>query len=94
MPAGPLGPIVQGQPGNPPIECRGVPLDSCRGFGTGSKDVVRIIVTCTGTCTPQRGDVRVDALRQDGTTESRGQGTYEDAGQPALPEPASTDGTY
>jgi hypothetical protein len=94
VPAGPLGPIVQGEPGSPPIECRGVPLDSCRGFGTGPDEVVRVIVTCTGACTPQRGDVRIDVLREDGTTESRGQGSYENAEQPPLPQPASTDGTY
>jgi hypothetical protein len=94
VPAGPLGPIIQGDPGMPPIECRGVPGDSCRGFQTDTDGVLRIIITCTAACTPQRGDVRIDVLKVDGTTESRGQGSYENSDAAPLPQPAQTDGTY
>ncbi len=85
---GPLGPIVQPEGGGPPVECRGVPLEDCKGFGNmdGAGDVVRYIVTCTSACTPQKGDVRIDALRSNGTTEPLGQGSWEGAeAAPAIP---------
>jgi hypothetical protein len=93
VPAGPLGPIVQADGGGPPIECRGVPIEQCQGWGNvGVADVVRWIVTCTSVCTPQQGDVRIDALRSNGTTESMGGGSYSSAeAAPAIPqEPAAS----
>ena len=87
VPAGPLGPIVPAQGGGPPVECRGVPIDQCQGFGgVGEPNIVRVIVTCKTVCTPVKGDVRIDVLRPNGTTESMGQGSY--AGAEAVPEPA------
>jgi hypothetical protein len=80
VPAGPLGPIVPAEGGGPPIECRGVPIEQCQAFGPiGMADVVRYIITCTSVCTPQKGDVRIDALRSNGTTESMGGGSYSSA---------------
>jgi hypothetical protein len=77
VPAGPLGPVVPAQPGGQPIECRGVPIEQCQGFGgVGDPNVVRVIVTCMTVCTPTKGDVRIDVLRPNGTTESMGQGSY------------------
>jgi hypothetical protein len=89
VPAGPLGPIVPGQGGGPPVECRGVPIEQCQGYGgMGEPNVVRVIVTCMTVCTPAKGDVRIDVLRPDGRTESMGQGSY--AGAEAAPGPVST----
>ena len=77
VPPGQLGPIVQAEGGGPMIECRGVPLEQCRGFGnTGQPDVIRYIVTCTTVCTPQKGDVRIDILGSNGTTRPAGEGSY------------------
>lgn len=93
VPAGPLGPIVPGQAGAPPVECRGVPLEQCQGFGgIGDPNVVRVIVTCMTVCTAAKGEVRIDVLRPNGTTESMGQGSYAGAvEQPvAAPEPAGS----
>jgi hypothetical protein len=86
VPPGRLGPIVQPDGGGPPVECRGVPLEDCKGFGNmdGAGDVVRYIVTCTSVCTPQKGDVRIDALRSNGRTEQLGQGSW--AGAEAAPD--------
>jgi hypothetical protein len=91
VPAGPLGPIAPGHAGGPPIECRGVPLDQCRQSvaDPGRPDIVRIIVTCTTTCTPAQGEYRIDALRADGRIESLGGGGYASApAAPAFPQPA------
>jgi hypothetical protein len=96
VPPGPLGPIVQAEGGGPAIECRGVPLEQCRGFGaTGDPDVVRYIVTCTSVCTPQKGDVRVDIVGSNGATRSAGSGAYSSgdavpAPAPAMSEPAAS----
>jgi hypothetical protein len=78
---GPLGPIVPGEAGGPPVECRGVPHNECTTFGQGSgePDVVRYIVTCTSVCTPEKGDVRIDILGSDGRTRSAGAGSYSSA---------------
>ena len=87
VPAGPLGPVVAGQAGAPPVECRGVPIDECQSMGgVDGPDVVRVIVTCMTVCTRAKGDLRIDVLRPNGTTESMGQGSY--AGAEAVPEPA------
>jgi len=87
VPAGPLGPVVPGEAGAPPVECRGVPIEQCQGFtGIGDPNVVRVIVTCMTVCTPVKGDVRIDVLRPNGSTESMGQGSY--AGADAAPAPA------
>jgi hypothetical protein len=54
--AGPLGPVVPGEGGSPPVECRAVPLEQCKGFANmGEADVARYIVTCTSICTPLKG---------------------------------------
>jgi hypothetical protein len=95
VPAGPLGPVLPGQEGGPPVECRGVPLQECQSFGFGAEpNLLRVIVTCTSVCTPLEGDVRIDALQPDGTTRSMGQGSYSGAmaePQPqVIPEPAVT----
>ena len=92
VPAGPLGPVLPGQDGGPPVECRGVPMEQCQSFGSGAQPgVVRVIVTCTGVCTPVNGEVRIDTLHPDGTTRSMGQGSYSAAAAPPLiPEPATT----
>lgn len=93
VPAGPLGPILPGQPGGQPVECRGVPIEQCQGFGSvGDVNVVRVIVTCVSRCTPANGDVRIDVLRPNGTTESMGQGTYMGAEEApvAAPEPVAS----
>jgi hypothetical protein len=87
VPAGPLGPIVPGQPGSPPVECRGVPIEDCKSMGSvDGPNVVRVIVTCMTVCTPAKGDVRIDVLRPDGSTEAMGQGSY--AGAEVFPQPA------
>jgi hypothetical protein len=87
VPAGPLGPIVPGQAGAPPVECRGIPIEQCQSMGgVGGGNIVRVIVTCMTVCTPAKGDVRIDVLRPNGTTESMGQGSY--AGAEAAPQPA------
>jgi hypothetical protein len=94
VPAGPLGPMAPGRAGGPPIECRGVPLEHCRNVVSdpGRADVVRIIVTCTSTCTPAQGDYRVDALLASGRIESLGGGGYASApaepASPIEPQPA------
>ena len=95
VPAGPLGPVLPGQDGGPPVECRGVPMGPCGDFGFGAEGgVVRVIVTCTRVCTPANGEVRIDAVQPDGTTRSMGQGSYSGAApepQPqVIPEPAVT----
>lgn len=80
VPAGPLGPVVPGQGGSPPVECRGVPREQCVSFvNAGEADVVRYIVTCTSVCTPEQGDVRIDILGSNGTTRSAGDGSYASA---------------
>ena len=92
VPPGPLGPIVRAEGGGPPIECRGVPLDQCRGFASsGEADVVRYIVTCTSACTPDKGDVRIDILGTNGTTRSAGSGSYSTAEAVPVPAPAATE---
>jgi len=89
VPAGPLGPVVPGQDGGPPVECRGVPIEPCQGFGNVSEpNVVRVIVTCLTTCTLANGDIRIDVLRPNGMTESKGEGGY--AGAAAAPPPEMT----
>jgi hypothetical protein len=92
VPPGPLGPIVQAEGGGPPIECRGVPLEHCRGFGNSDdRDVVRYIITCTTVCTTEKGDVRIDILGRNGETRSNGNGSYASGGPaPAAPEPVGT----
>ena len=93
VPAGPLGPVVPGRDGGPPVECRGIPMAQCQDFGCCAEaGVVRVIVTCTGVCTPLKGEVRIDAVQPNGTTRSMGQGAYESAAAepapPVMPEPA------
>ena len=91
VPAGPLGPIVPGPAGAPPVECRGVPIEQCTSFANaGEVDVVRYIVTCTTVCTPLKGDVRIDVLGSDGTVRNHGDGGYEAAAAAPVPEPAPT----
>jgi hypothetical protein len=91
VPPGPLGPIVQAEgPGNAPIECRGVPIEQCRGFSNSAEaDVVRYIVTCTSVCTPEKGDVRIDILGPNGATRSAGSGSYSSAEAVPAPDPVS-----
>jgi hypothetical protein len=90
VPAGPLGPVLQGQGGGAPVECRGVPIEQCQSFGNaGEPNVVRWIITCVTVCTPLKGDVRVDVLRPNGATESMGQGSYATAGAAPLPDTPS-----
>jgi hypothetical protein len=86
VPPGPLGPIVQPAGGGPPVECRGVPLSECKSVGDEDPngDVVRYIVTCTAVCTPEKGEMRIDALRSNGTTDLLAQGAWE--GAQAAPE--------
>ena len=92
VPPGQLGPIVQGEGGGPPIECRGVPLESCRGFGsTGDPDVVRYVITCTSVCTPDKGDVRIDILGSNGATRSAGNGAYSSGDAVPAPAPPASD---
>ena len=93
VPPGQLGPIVQGEGGGPPIECRGVPVESCRGFGNtgGEPDVVRYIITCTSVCTPIKGDVRIDILGSNGTTRYAGDGSYSSGDAVPAPAPAISD---
>lgn len=80
VPPGPLGPIIPGQGGSPPVECRGVPRDQCVSFANvGEGDVVRYIITCTSVCTPEQGDVRIDILGLNGTIRSAGDGSYASA---------------
>jgi hypothetical protein len=92
VPPGPLGPIVPAEGGGPPVECRGVPVEQCRGFASsGEADVVRYIVTCTSACTPQKGDVRIDILGTNGTTRSAGGGSYASGDAAPVPAPAATE---
>ncbi len=89
VPPGPLVPPVPALDGGPPIECRGVPQETCQSFGNQDQpNVVRVIVTCTEACTPTGGSVRIDVLRPNNTTEWVGNGTYSggDAPIPAPPE--------
>jgi hypothetical protein len=97
VPAGPLGPVLPPQGGGAAVECRGVPIEMCRGFGdVGDPTVIRVIVTCTSVCTPTKGDVRIDVVFSSGAIVSRGQGGYESAEAapvppaPPVPEPAVT----
>jgi hypothetical protein len=84
VPAGPLGPVFPGEGGAPAVECRGVPVEQCRGFvSQDQQNVVRVIVTCTAVCTPEQGEVRIDVLLPDGSTRSMGQGSYASAAAPA-----------
>lgn len=89
VPAGPLGPIVPGPAGAPPVECRGVPIEQCTSFANaGEADVVRYIITCIAVCTPQQGTVRIDILGSNGATRSAGEGQYESSAPvPAPPAP-------
>lgn len=88
VPAGPLGPVFPGEGGAPAVECRGVPVERCRGFvSLDQQDVVRVIVTCTAACTPEQGEVRIDVLLPDGSTRSAGQGSYASAPARAAPVP-------
>ena len=91
VPAGPLGPVVAGQEGQPPIECRGLPLDRCRELGTvhdgaggvAVAEIARVIVSCEGApCTQADGAFRIDYLRKDGSTGEIGRGGYGSAVQP------------
>lgn len=92
VPPGPLGPIVQSDGGNAQIECRGVPIEQCRGFANDAEaDVVRYIVTCTSACTPEKGDVRVDILGSNGTTRSAGAGSYSSAQAVPAPDPVASE---
>ncbi len=77
---GPLAPIVRA-PGGALVECRGVPQEQCLSFASDGQEagVVRLIVTCTSTCTPIKGDVRIDVLHPDGTVSSAGDGGYASA---------------
>ena len=80
VPPGPLGQIIPGQGGSPPVECRGVPRDQCMSFvNLGEVDVVRYIITCTSVCTPEKGDVRIDILGSNGTVRPAGDGSYASA---------------
>jgi hypothetical protein len=84
VPAGPRGPVFPGEGGAPAVECRGVPVEQCRGFvSQDQQNVVRVIVTCTTACTPVQGDVRIDVLLPDGSTRSMGEGSYASAAEPA-----------
>ena len=82
VPAGPLAPIVPVAAGEPPVECRGVPMPRCLDFGLDPgpdpdvDGVVRFIVTCTSTCTPDSGDVRIDQLGVDGVISPVARGGY------------------
>jgi len=92
VPPGPLGPIVQAEGGGAMVECRGVPVEQCRGFASsGEADVVRYIVTCTSACTPEKGDVRIDILGSNGTTRSAGGGSYSSAEEAPVPAPAASE---
>ena len=92
VPPGPLGPIVQSDDGGTQVECRGVPIEQCRGFANaGEADVVRYIVTCTSVCTPQKGDVRIDILGSNGATRSAGGGSYSSADAVPAPAPAASE---
>lgn len=91
MPAGPLGPVIAGQDGQPPIECRALPLDRCRELGTvqvgaggvAIAEIERVIVSCEGApCTRTDGAFRIDYLRDDGTTGEMERGGYGSAVQP------------
>jgi hypothetical protein len=87
VPAGPLGPVLPPEGGGPAIECRGVPVEQCRGFvSQDQQNVVRVIVTCTAACTPEQGEVRIDVLLPDGSTRSMGRGSYASAAEPAAGE--------
>lgn len=95
VPAGPLGPVIPGQGGSPPVECRGVPIEQCMSFvNAGEGDVVRYIITCTAVCTPEQGDVRIDILGSNGIVRSAGDGSYASAPAeaPAPPEVPSDPG--
>ena len=77
VPPGPLGPIIPGQGGAPPVECRGVPREQCMSMvNLAEADVVRYIITCTSVCTPDQGDVRIDILGSNRTIRSAGDGSY------------------
>jgi hypothetical protein len=90
VPAGQLGPVFPGEGGAPAFECRGVPLEQCRGFASQDQpNVVRVIVTCTAACTPEQGQVRIDVLLPDGSTRSIGEGAYESAQGQAPMEPTT-----
>lgn len=92
VPPRPLGPIVQAEGAGPPVECRGVPVEQCRGFaGSGEADVVRYIITCTSACTPRQGDVRVDILGTNGVTRSAGNGSYSSGDAVPAPAPAASE---
>lgn len=87
VPAGPLGPVFPPEGTAPAFECRGVPVERCRGFvSQDQQNVVRVIVTCTAACTPEQGEVRIDVLLPDGSTRSMGQGSYASAAEPAAGE--------
>lgn len=87
VPPGPLGPVLPGQGGGAPVECRGVPIEQCQSFGNvGEPNVLRWIISCVTVCTPLKGDVRIDVLRPNGAIESMGQGSYASAGAAPVPD--------
>jgi hypothetical protein len=93
IPVGPVGPVVANPNGGPPIECRGIPIEQCTtSGGVDTRNVVRIIVTCTKVCTPTDGEYRLDVLKADGRIEQVGGGAYASApaAAPDQPEPSPT----
>jgi hypothetical protein len=90
VPAGPLGPIIPNPNGGPPVECRGLPRDECVSLGDIGQgqpgidvdQIVRVILTCQGICTPADGEYRIDLLFADGTMHDFGQGGYSTVGAP------------
>ena len=82
VPAGPLAPIVPVADGEPPVECRGVPLPRCLdaaldpGPDPDVEGVERYILTCTTTCTAESGRFQIDKLGSDGVVSTVAQAVY------------------
>lgn len=85
VPAGPLGPIFPVDADRPPVECRRMAWEDCKGpgaiddetAGINLADVVRVIVSCESlACTSRGGAFRIDVLLEGGETRLVGRGGY------------------
>src|SRR3712207_2416802 len=72
------GQLLEDARGGPPVECRGLAIDYCdAGFHVvrqarlpfDAAAVERVVVSCVGTCSPRGGEMRIDVVLDDGTSQ-------------------------